>query len=120
MIWSMKDSSGKAPELPESMMLRHDDFVHIVHGAPQHETAMNLGHDDFMFMVPTPPVMLYDYSVMTSILALVSCPAATVRVEFCSSFDFWLEALWSHYTCPDGLELIASIFIQRFHIHTVP
>ena len=25
--------------------------------------------------------------------ALVSCPAATVCVEFCCSFDFWLEAL---------------------------
>ena len=32
----------------------------------------------------------------TYAFALVSCPAATVSVEFCCSFDFWLEAIWSH------------------------
>ena len=46
--------------------------------------------------------------IVFSRFALVFCPAASVRVKFYCAFDFWLEAILSHCTCPDGFAL-ASI-----------
>ena len=63
--------------------------------------------------------MLCDYC--NSVLVCIGlCAAATVCAEFCCSFDFWFEALWSHYTCPDGFTLAsipAAQYTQAVYDH---
>ena len=58
-----------------------------------------------------------NYCKCSCAFALISCPAATVCVEFCCSFGLWLGALLSHYTHPDGFAL-ASIPVTHY-IQTV-
>ena len=48
--------------------------------------------------------------------ALVSCITATVCVEFCCSFYFWYEEIWSRYTRPDGFALASTgYFLSTSH-----